>query len=103
MKANIHPQYYQNTTIVCACGNTFTTGSTKQTIHVEICSKCHPFFTGEVKFVDALGRVEKFQKKQKFAETKVADLKKKKAKKLGKTTEPQAPKSLREMLIAQTE
>lgn len=103
MKTNIHPQYFENATVVCACGNTFTTGSTKQTIHVEICNKCHPFFTGEIKFVDALGRVEKFQQKQKFAQTKVADLEKKKAKKLGKTTEPQTPKSLREMLIAQTE
>lgn len=103
MKANIHPQYFTDAQVACVCGNTFTTGSTKQTIRVEICSKCHPFFTGEMKFVDTLGRVEKFQQKQKFAQTKVAFLQKKKAKKQGKITEPAAPKSLREMLLATKE
>jgi len=62
MKAGIHPEY-KVTTVVCSCGNTFTTRSTKSKIMVEVCSKCHPFFTGSVKFVDAAGRVDKFNKK----------------------------------------
>ena len=61
MKATGHPTYYPDAKVVCACGNTFTTGSTKPEIHVEICAKCHPFFTGEMRFVDTLGRVERFQ------------------------------------------
>jgi large subunit ribosomal protein L31 len=63
MKASIHPQYFQ-ATVTCVCGNTFTVGSTKPKIDVEICSKCHPFFTGEMRFVDTMGRVEKFKQKQ---------------------------------------
>jgi large subunit ribosomal protein L31 len=62
MKSGIHPPYYQ-ATVVCACGNTFVTGSTKKMIRVEICSRCHPFFTGQRKFVDAEGRVQKFARK----------------------------------------
>ena len=62
MKKNIHPQY-KETTITCACGETIRTRSTKQNIRVDICSKCHPFFTGKQKFVDTAGRVEKFRKK----------------------------------------
>ena len=62
MKAGIHPNYEQ-TTIRCACGNTFTTGSTKSDIRVEICSKCHPFYTGKQKLVDTSGRVDKFNRK----------------------------------------
>ena len=62
MKAGIHPDYYQ-ATVTCNCGNTFVTGSTKEDIHVEICSKCHPFFTGKQKLVDTGGRVAKFNKR----------------------------------------
>ena len=62
MKKGIHPEY-QECRVVCACGNTFTTRSTKKEIRVEICSHCHPFFTGKQKFVDSAGRVEKFRKK----------------------------------------
>ena len=62
MKDKIHPQY-QATTITCACGEVIHTRSTKQNIKVEICSRCHPFFTGKQKFVDTAGRVEKFRKK----------------------------------------
>lgn len=62
MKTEIHPTYHQ-TTITCACGNTFETGSIKQNLRVEICSNCHPFFTGKQKFLDAGGRVDKFKKK----------------------------------------
>ena len=63
MKKNIHPQYFPNATVKCACGNTFTVGSTKEFIEIEICSKCHPFYTGKEKIVDKMGRVEKFRKR----------------------------------------
>lgn len=62
MKKDIHPEY-QEATVTCACGNTFTTGSTKPELRVEVCSECHPFFTGKQKFAEAGGRVEKFKKK----------------------------------------
>jgi len=62
MKKGIHPEY-QECTVICACGNTFKTRSTKKEIRVEICSQCHPFFTGKQKIVDTAGRVEKFRKK----------------------------------------
>jgi large subunit ribosomal protein L31 len=62
MKKEIHPEYTE-ATVACACGNTFTTRSTKKEIRVEICSACHPFFTGKQKFIDSAGRVEKFKKK----------------------------------------
>jgi len=62
MKKDIHPEY-QEAIVTCACGNTFKTRSTKKEIRVEICSQCHPFFTGKQKLVDSAGRVEKFRKK----------------------------------------
>ncbi len=62
MKEKIHPQY-KEATIVCACGETIATRSTKQNIHVEICSRCHPFFTGKQKLIDSAGRVDKFRKR----------------------------------------
>ena len=67
MKTRIHPQYYNDAQVTCICGNTFITGSTKPFIKVDICSKCHPFYTGQQKFVDSVGRIERFQKKQKAA------------------------------------
>ncbi len=63
MKKDIHPQYFPKAQVKCACGNSFTVGSTKEFIEVEICSKCHPFYSGKEKIVDALGRVEKFRKR----------------------------------------
>ncbi len=62
MKEGIHPNY-KETKVICACGDSFTTRSTRENIRVDICSKCHPFFTGKQKLVDAEGRVEKFKKK----------------------------------------
>ena len=62
MKEGLHPEY-QTATVRCACGETFETRSTKKDISIEICSKCHPFFTGKQKIVDAGGRVDKFRKK----------------------------------------
>ena len=69
MKKDIHPEYSQ-TTIRCACGNVVETGSTKKDIRVEICSKCHPFFTGKQKLVDTAGRIERFRRKYADFETK---------------------------------
>ena len=93
MKSGIHPKYYQ-ATIKCGCGNTFVTGSTKDSIETDICSACHPFYTGEQKYVDVQGRVEKFlARRQKAAD----NVKNKKAKKVeAKVSEE--PKSLKEML-----
>jgi len=63
MKEGIHPTYFPDAQIVCACGNTWTTGSTKKVIHTDVCSKCHPFFTGEQRIVDTEGQVDRFYKK----------------------------------------
>jgi large subunit ribosomal protein L31 len=63
MKENIHPQYYPEAKASCSCGNTFTIGSTKPEIRVELCSKCHPFFTGEQRVIDTAGRVERFRRR----------------------------------------
>lgn len=61
MKSDIHPQYYPKAKVKCVCGNIFTIGSTKPELEVEICSNCHPFYTGKSKIVDVAGRVEKFK------------------------------------------
>ena len=101
MKTNIHPPYYPDAIVSCACGHTFTTGSTKQTIQVEICAACHPFFTGEMKYVDTAGRVDKFMSKvQAAGATKYVKKKDKKAAKLAaqKTALAAAPQSMKDML-----
>ena len=95
MKSAIHPKYYHDAVVICTCGNTFTTGSTKKEIQVDICSECHPFFTGEMRFVDTMGRVEKFQKKQKHA-AKIKTTTKKKVSVRKKQTRPE---TLREMML----
>jgi len=66
MKEKIHPEYFTDAKVVCSCGNTFTTGSTKKILKVELCSKCHPFFTGERKVIDTAGRVERFERRYKL-------------------------------------
>lgn len=79
MKQHIHPDWHHDTVVTCACGNKFETGSVQKTIEVDICAACHPFFTGEMKFVDRQGRVDKFKKKMAVAQAaqkKVADNKK---------------------------
>jgi large subunit ribosomal protein L31 len=63
MKNGIHPTYYPDAVVICACGNTWTTGSTKKEIHTDVCSKCHPFYTGEQRIVDNEGRVDRFYRK----------------------------------------
>ena len=71
MKAKIHPVWYNDAKVTCACGNTFTTGATVPEIHVEVCYNCHPFYTGTMKFLDTAGRVDAFKAKMKGASTKV--------------------------------
>ena len=68
MKKNIHPKYNSNAKVTCSCGNFFEVGSTMPEIKVEVCSACHPFYTGTAKFIDTAGRVDKFQAKVKKAE-----------------------------------
>lgn len=97
MKSNIHPTYFSEAQVVCVCGNKFTTGSTKEIIHVELCSKCHPFYTGEQRFVDSASRIQKFQQKQEAAKQFV-DKKEKKLEE--KKRRDESPKSLREMLMS---
>lgn len=63
MKEGIHPTYYPDAVVTCACGNTWTTGSTTKEIHTDVCSNCHPFFTGEQRIVDTEGQVDRFYKK----------------------------------------
>ncbi len=63
MKKGIHPQYYPQATVICTCGNTWTTGSTKPVLRIELCPNCHPFFTGEQKIVDTAGQVERFMRR----------------------------------------
>ena len=99
MKTGIHPEYVE-TTIACACGATYPTRSTAPNLRVAICAKCHPFFTGEMKFVDTMGRVERFQKKQAVGQQMSATLSdKKKKKKEKEEAAARAPKSLKEMLM----
>ncbi len=96
MKKGIHPQYYEDATVICACGNTFTVGSTKKVIHVETCYKCHPFYTGAHRYIDTQGRVSKFQQKFKKAQELKAISGKKKKKK--ERREEKTPKTLKELL-----
>ena len=80
MKKDIHPTYFESAAISCACGNSFAVGSTMKEIRVELCSNCHPFYTGKQKFVDTARRVEKFQEKMEMAKKTAATRKTKKVK-----------------------
>ncbi|MBD3250275.1 MAG: 50S ribosomal protein L31 [Candidatus Pacebacteria bacterium] len=70
MKKNLHPDWHDNAAVTCSCGNSFEAGSTQTEITIDICNKCHPFFTGEMKFVDRQGRVDKFNKMRQAAQAK---------------------------------
>lgn len=99
MKANLHPTWYNTAIVTCSCGNTFETGSTQETLTVDICSACHPFFTGEMRFVDRQGRVDRFMQKMQAAQARQAEQQAKLAQKTGKTSEDQGPaKSYQEIL-----
>lgn len=98
MKAQIHPTYHTQARVVCACGNTFTTGSTQEEIHVEVCSACHPFFTGQMRFVDTAGRVDKFKDRLANSIKKVSKKEKRSIKKQKKVEqELNRPTSLQEL------
>lgn len=105
MKSGIHPNWYHNATVTCACGNTFTTGSTQEAIQVDICSACHPFFTGEMKFVDTQGRVDKFMQKMQAAQQMQAQLQAKQQQKQAKKKAQDSAdaKSYRQLLREQQE
>jgi len=94
MKKDIHPKWYPDAKVICACGHTFTIGSTKQELHVEVCSACHPLFTGQMRYVDTMGRVEKFMAKRKLATAKAVTAKTRKKRK----REKERPETLKEML-----
>lgn len=95
MKQAIHPQYFETSEVTCAsCGTKYTIGSTRENLHVELCSNCHPFYTGEQRFVDSASRIQKFQNKQEAAKLHVTKKKEKEEKKT-----QSAPKTLREMLL----
>lgn len=98
-KKDIHPKYYPNAKVTCACGNTFTTGSTQPEIRIEICHKCHPFYTGEERLVDTAGQVEKFERKRKKAkEEQKVESKKQEKKKAKEKKQKTRPRSLKELL-----
>lgn len=102
MKSNIHPKWNHATVVTCACGNTFTTGSQQDSITVDICSACHPFFTGEMRFVDRQGRVDKFLQKMNTAQQKQAAKNQKQKKKVErveeKTQDGDEPLSYKQLL-----
>ncbi len=81
MKDGIHPQFFTNAVVTCACGNTFTTGSTSKELHTEICSNCHPFYTGKQKLIDTAGSIDRFKKRAATAATIKAAVKPKKERK----------------------
>ena len=93
MQKNIHPQYYTDCKVTCACGNTFVTGSTQKEIRIELCNQCHPFYTGKQKFVDTARRVEKFQEKMSRVASVAATRKGKKVKKAAEATKKAAKKA----------
>lgn len=94
MKKDIHPKINKECVVTCACGNTFTTISTLEFIKVEICSMCHPFFTGQQKFIDTEGRIEKFQRKLELSKQKQSVIKSKKQDKKASTSSPTTLKDL---------
>ncbi len=93
MKDTIHPQVHTDCTVTCVCGNSFTTISTKKSISVEICSSCHPFYTGQQKFVDTEGRIDKFAKKVRLAKEKKEETDKLKLAKKSKKSDSQSKTS----------
>lgn len=99
MKAKIHPAYYPNAQVICACGNTWTTGSTQKVIRTDVCSKCHPFFTGEQRIVDTEGQVDRFYKKLHARQQYLADTEAREAAR----TSPQRPISELELGTRATE
>ncbi len=94
MKKDIHPEYFEKCEVTCACGNTFTTGSTLKQIRVELCNKCHPFYTGKQKFVDTARRVEKFEERVQKTKKAASERKGKKVKKAASAAKKKEKKAL---------
>lgn len=92
MKADVHPQYFEQARIICGCGATFVTGSTREEIHVQLCSNCHPFYTGQHRYVDTASLIDKFEKKRKEAHPR-------KIKAQKEQSDDNQPKTLKEMLM----
>lgn len=92
MKQGIHPKYFPNAKVVCSCGNTWTTGSTRELIHTDVCYKCHPFYTGEQRIVDTEGQVDRFYKKLQARQEYLADQEAR-----------ETPRTLPELAIAELE
>lgn len=99
MKAQIHPKWYEEAVVTCACGNKFTMGATMPEITVEVCSNCHPFYTGQMKFLDAAGRVDAFRARmQKTSDKKVSKTEKRKLKRAKRLQEELSrPETLSEL------
>ncbi len=98
MKAKIHPKWFVNAKVICACGNEFTTGATVPEIHVEVCSACHPFYTGQMKFLDTAGRVDAFKAKIAKAGKHMSKTEKRRVKREKKMAEEASrPESLAEL------
>ena len=99
MKAQIHPKWFEEARVTCVCGNTFTVGAAVPEISVEVCSNCHPFYTGQMKYLDTAGRVDAFKKKQSRAQKKVVSKSEKRALKKQKRLEKEMerPESLSEL------
>lgn len=98
MQDKIHPQWYDDAAVICSCGNTFTTGAALPEIKIDICSACHPFFTGEMKFVDRQGRVDKFKKKMQKAKQKRTAAKQRRQQKQASQTDDSPQKTYQEIL-----
>jgi large subunit ribosomal protein L31 len=98
MKATIHPKWFTEAKVICACGNTFVTGASVPEIHVEVCEMCHPFYTGTMKFVNTAGRVDAFKAKMQGATKHVSKTEKRKLKEQKRLQEEAArPESLAEL------
>lgn len=96
MKTDIHPKYYPNAQVICSCGNTWTTGSTKEVIRTDVCSNCHPFFTGEQRIVDSAGQVDRFMKRlDRYSEHQTETMKRQQ-----ETQEKLSQRFLKQKLIA---
>lgn len=88
-KASIHPTYYPESKITCSCGATYTIGSTHKSLKVDICRECHPYYSGNQKFIDTAGRVDRFREKMATAQARQSDKNKKKSTKPAKADKPE--------------
>lgn len=101
MKVNTHPTYYPDAKIVCACGNVLEVGSTVKEIHVELCSLCHPFYTGKQNLIDTSGRIDKYEQKTKVTAEKAAASHGKKAKTAKRAAKKEAKKATKAEVVVE--